>query len=274
MARRFSPRHTHQADSPGPGGDGPRPERARSRSRTSLPAEHTLESARDKAMMLQPSKLTGECDRDHRTHADQACGTPSVVQRLGQVGPEVLDVLPKPRAEPQQPGRDAIALPPGPGLERRGDAPEAGGVLDQRQGGLDGEGLVSAGDVKGQQGPERARRSARPPRRAARGSARCAPGGVGGEAPGDGQLEPRWPPRRCARTAKAIFIPRSSERTPDRARRRCRWRCETRASRSWSPVAGAGDDPDERIVIGRRGSCWHCGAHSRPRIRAGAAGRG
>src|SRR5450432_2057147 len=96
----------------------------------------------------RPDKRT----RDPGTSSTTLGGSRGV-EGVAQVAPEVLHVL-ESDAEAQKAGRDAVALPAGTGFEGGGDAAETRGVLDQREGALNGGGLFAVGDVKGQQRAE------------------------------------------------------------------------------------------------------------------------
>src|SRR5262249_30206031 len=78
----------------------------------------------------------------------------SGVERLSEVTPDVVNVL-EPDAQTQQAGWDAVALPPGAGLERGCDAAEARCVLDQPQRALHPGGALAVGDVERQHRSER-----------------------------------------------------------------------------------------------------------------------
>ena len=130
---------------------GPRPG-PRSRSRSPRARTSSTSASRFATARLVATS-SASCARRAGSARQSGGRAPVPVERLGEVGPQVLDIL-QPDAQPEQSGRHAVALPTGARLERRGDAAEARRVLDQAQRALDGPRGLAVGDVEGEERAE------------------------------------------------------------------------------------------------------------------------
>src|SRR4051794_24461998 len=79
--------------------------------------------------------------------------TPALTQRLLEVGPERVSIL-EPRAEAEQPGRDAGALPAAAALDQACDATERARIDDHARRRLDLPRRLRIGHVEGEEPAE------------------------------------------------------------------------------------------------------------------------